>query len=298
MGLKNTSILLMSLLLIKACTSEFDCDESANSKNPKLCQLNEEQTTVIMIDDSTKARILTKQTNLKFASVDDINQALTTFKHSRTQINNQAHASTSWSYMNVTEGIELGHTLLKNRTGRLFIQAPHQFSDRYSGKIALGALEYSRTADVVFLNSQHRTSLDYSRETHSVLTELSHDYLAVSSAATIVQLHGFAKSKRQTNSAQQANFIISSGNIQRRKLPLFLKTCLSDAGFNNTLVYGQDSTELGATKNPVKKRMYQIQRTRFLHIEMSLQQRQNLIQQSDQLAKFYACLDLTVEYEV
>lgn len=249
----------------------------------------------VMIDTKERSNILEKKSSLTAPNHTKQQNFIKSFElELAKQQGSYASAKLKeWSTLrSVDDDLDMWHVLMSNTGGKLFIQAPHQFSDRFSGEIALAATSHSKQANALFLNAQHRKEIDYSREPNSILTQLTQVYLQNNKmTAGIVQLHGFERTKRKSAIAQSANFIISSGNKRSLSMPLALQQCLVSHGFENVLVYGREVDELGATKNPVKKQVYQLQSTRFVHIEMSLEQRKALIGNAESLAKFYRCID-------
>ncbi len=263
-----------------------------------------------IIRDKLKALILSKQSGLAPPKLHDLRKMAASFvlhlDRPQVEVPLQTTASqntdnqgeqndSSWSRLDTSEGVGLGHTLVRKQGGNIFIHAPHQFSDKLTGEIALSAMQFSKNSDALFLNNQHRNDVDYSRLSESILTQLTQKYIDTTPDAVVVQLHGFERKARQSNRAQQAAFIISSGSKRSLELPRKLSKSLQGLGFKNVLVFGDEAHELGATKNPVRQRMYQMQHTKFLHIEISLEQRKEFIKNPQATALFYRCLDLISE---
>ena len=175
--------------------------------------------------------------------------------------------------------------------GAFFLQAPHGHSDINTRQIAELIIARSTRANAYFSNLKHRRELDFSIESPSILIDLTLAYLQYYPNAAVVQLHGFAKDKRSSPVAKNANFIISTGSRRMTMLASRFAECLNRAGFEEVAVFGKTVDELGATTNAVKKAMYQLQYSRFLHIEMSFEQRTMLKKSPAALDAFAGCLD-------
>jgi len=192
----------------------------------------------------------------------------------------------------------LGQILVRRGSGKIFLQAPHQFSDRHTGKITAAALDFSAKVNALFLNSVHRSNFDLSQAPRSLLTTLSYQYLHHVSGGVIIQIHGFSQAKRSSQVGRKADIILSSGSRHKtgrsRVLLEKLSNCLGGKGFSNIFIYGKDIAELGATKNAVKNIVRQTGSTNFLHIELSLAQRKELLNDKKKMASFYQCIDSLV----
>jgi len=173
--------------------------------------------------------------------------------------------------------------------GGVFLQAPHKFSDKHTSAI-VEQMMLLTPIDAVFINHQHRRDADYSRQANSVLIDLSLSYLNSTKGGLIIQIHGFAQEKRKSKAAKNANIIVSSGHQGATRLPSEFAQCLRDTGFEGVSVFGRDVDELGATKNSVKNALYENGFHRFLHLELSLQQRLALRDTPDLRSRFSKCM--------
>lgn len=163
------------------------------------------------------------------------------------------------------------------------LQIPHQFHDLYTLDIAKQWFEKGH-ADVLMFNTQHRYETDNSdlaRLKLSLFTASIAAYKALDISVSVVQLHGYNAAKRETQSAQQADIILSNGTDVPNSDLVSRQSCLRDNGGLLARVYGRDVFELGATVNPVGK-LINLKRDgiqRFLHIEMPLAIREAFLNQ-------------------
>jgi len=144
--------------------------------------------------------------------------------------------------------------------------------------------------DAAFINKRHRREYDYSAESPNILSDLSVAYSEHTKGGTVVQIHGFAQAKRKSNTASNADFIVSSGHKGVLRLSTKFAECLRNKGFSGVEVFGKSVNELGATQNVVKRALYENGFHRFLHIEISLQQRLKLKNSAEERGRFAQCL--------
>lgn len=154
----------------------------------------------------------------------------------------------------------------------LILQAPHQYFDLHTGDIARHWFGDS-DAQVLMLNTEHRyetDNSDLSRLEKSVFTAVTAGFIGAGGSGIVVQLHGFNDARRQTVSAQHADFILSNGKEKPTLDMVTAQSCLRDSGKLLARVYGRDVFELGATINPVGRLINHTEQSkvRFLHIEM------------------------------
>lgn len=196
----------------------------------------------------------------------------------------------------VREGAERSgrglHALRIGATEPLLVQAPHQFADLHTGAI-LAALFDAGLVPAAAFNTVHRYSdvgdkADLTHAGTSVLRAASLAFADVHPGARIVQLHGYATEKRE-GAARASDAILSAGIPGSGDDVPAVAACLAEALGLTVLVYGRDTTELGATRNVVGQAVRPAG-ARFIHIEMNLPLRERLRADAGARAAFAACL--------
>jgi hypothetical protein len=169
----------------------------------------------------------------------------------------------------------IGQAVIKKQRNALLpplmLQAPHQFYDLNTGKIA-NALFNDDKYQVKMLNSAQRYSSENADLAHQKLTifsAFSEVFAQHNSQAKIIQLHGYSNKKRKTNAGRYADMIISNGTQYPDDYLRGLQVCHRDELGLVTRIYGYDVFELGATKNQIGKRLNKKQAGQFIHIELS-----------------------------
>jgi len=158
------------------------------------------------------------------------------------------------------------------------VQAPHTFFDE--GTLALACELFHRTgARALFIDTAHRYKAalpdahgehpaDVAHNAASLFQAATEGALSASPAATVVQLHGFAKRPGST-------VIVSSG--EKRSDPLVARAAasLGRALGSGVKRYPDDAGELGATTN-VQGAIVRQAGGRFLHVELDADLRRDL----------------------
>lgn len=173
----------------------------------------------------------------------------------------------------------------------LILQAPHQFYDIHTGKIAK-ALFIDDKFQVLMLNTSQRYSSQYADLAHQKLTifsAFSEIFTEINDQTKVVQLHGFSTKKRKTNAGKYADMIISNGTKYPDHYLRELQTCHRVELGNVTRIYGYDVFELGAITNTIGKRLNNNKIAQFIHIELSKETRE-YYQDTDWLRGFSKCL--------
>ena len=162
------------------------------------------------------------------------------------------------------------------------LQAPHRFYDSRSGDIALAAfLESSCSA--FCCNTIHRRKIDWAHATQeTTCNAFTRAFANVFPHGLVVQVHGFASSKRKSKSGRQSDVILSHGtrfppvwtlrarHIFRQALPEF-----------QISLFPEDTPDLGAETN-VQGRLLR-SHDGFLHVELDFDVREKL--QSDETTR-------------
>ncbi|MDN7138100.1 hypothetical protein J6J34_07745 [Pseudidiomarina sp. 1ASP75-14] len=163
----------------------------------------------------------------------------------------------------------------------VFLQAPHRYFDLHTGAIADVGWQVN-LAQVYMTNSIHRragqdqkpkVNSDISNARRSALLAASEAWIAENSEGVIVQLHGYAKSKRSTEAGRNADIILSHGTNelfpQETRLHS-IQACLTALLGVNVLRYPDQVGELGGTQNNVAQALADWGKSeQFIHVEMS-----------------------------
>ncbi len=183
-------------------------------------------------------------------------------------------------------------------TSPVALQAPHQFHDRHTGHIAK-LLFFEHSAAALALNSAHRYRVD-NRSSSAVHADLAHNAASLMMAFTrafataykdgkLVQLHGFARSKRNNRFNQRAAYIISGGTRWVTPPSSKVAACLSQQ-FPDVLLFPRDINELGGTTNSMASWLALIGHKGFIHIEIDAINRENLLNKRQLRDGFWSCL--------
>ena len=106
----------------------------------------------------------------------------------------------------------------------------------------------------------------------------------------LVQIHGFARGKRETLSARSADIILSDGSRTPPPHVESLAACL-DRGFEDrAAAYPAEVQELGGTTNTHALIFRQARHPGFLHVELSLEARRALKGDRDLRQSLWRCL--------
>jgi hypothetical protein len=169
----------------------------------------------------------------------------------------------------------------------IVIQAPHQYFDYATGKIALQFF-FEQDLRAITINTVHRNQTpqsDLAHQANSLFSAFAESYAEILSEKEahkqtqgyLVQVHGFTNKHRRTEAGKKADIIISNGT---RSPSLYLQQ--SQARLNNTsafksYLYGVDIDELGGSQNSSLAILSQLnQQARFIHIELSADTRKKL----------------------
>ena len=165
---------------------------------------------------------------------------------------------------------------------QVMISAPHSFFDKHTGEIC-ETMFRDRFFSVAAWNTAHRREVDVARVREHPFGRLTSAFIECNESCRVVQLHGFAKSKRETAEAQKADIIVSSGRMLpsiwairtaaklRQNVPEF-----------TTKLFPDEVRELGATSNAQGRVLREMGSDGYLSLELSRQLRERL--KDDQLA--------------
>jgi hypothetical protein len=169
-----------------------------------------------------------------------------------------------------------GEFVWKKRQNRqqVWLQTPHAEHDKWSGEIAFSMLLESQyivgyaSSSAPRYASENYGDSDLAHAELSFFRDFNIQLLHSFPQSRIVQLHGFAKKKRLSESASVADIIVSSGSSQASAYAKRVTDCLVAKNMNAKL-YTVDVGELGGTTNISAKDARQAKHKRFLHIELS-----------------------------
>ena len=174
--------------------------------------------------------------------------------------------------------------------------APHRFTDELTGSICL-AMALENAFRSVAWNTVKRQGggsspdyWDFAKLRNTYLVALTKAFARAFPSGYHVQLHGYETAKRRTAAGDRSDVILSNGSDRPRGEILSLRDCLKENGFGRVLVYPTDVHELGATKNVSGIILREMGNQGFVHIEMNVELRKRLKDQSDVRRAFTGCL--------
>lgn len=175
------------------------------------------------------------------------------------------------------------------------ISIPHRFFDTHTFEI--GKQIYNAHCQLMLSNTHHRhsesadkQSMDYSKRHDSLHNSAILAFQSLHKDAKVIQLHGFNQTKRKSDLAKQADFIVSQGkkgNVVKQQLTL----CLSKIS-RNSYFYPEQVQELGGTKNVLHT--LNLTPFSFIHIEISKPMRERLIKESHTMSQFSECINQVI----
>lgn len=188
------------------------------------------------------------------------------------------------------------YLIRKDRTVEpLLIAAPHRRADRFTGTLA--RLIFSETdAAAAGWNSAPRRGLfgeqnDVAKLRRHPFTAFALAFAATYPSGRVVQLHGFDRDRRRTKAAQRASVILSGGSARPSQAVASVSSCLQESGrMGQILVYPTDVDELGATQNAQGRALRGAGFAGFVHVELSLALRRQLVNDANLRAQFARCL--------
>lgn len=172
----------------------------------------------------------------------------------------------------------------------LMLQVPHRYHDRHTGPIGWRWWKNDFRVAALAINTAPRSAADLGQLNDSMLLAFTRAFLsAQGSNSQIVQLHGFAAEKRQTDRGKEAELIISAGHRKPSKKLVSMVNCLQQADFAARL-YPSEVAELGGTRNRVGRMLRRRDLNNFVHLEIDALLRERLIDKADDsLGRLCAC---------
>ena len=204
-----------------------------------------------------------------------------------------------WELREAAEGCRgQGYYVIRKRGPVLLVlQAPHAYTDLYTGDIAHSMLDGA--ADVVAWNTTSRRTpvdgadgtADLARRDDSLFAALTRSLARGHARVRVVQLHGFASERRKTAAGARAAVIVSSGSRWVTPPVDAIARCLGDFVDGPVAVFPRDVTELGATTNLHGAILRRFGHEGFIHVEMNLPTRRRLMMEAAWQRRFSACLE-------
>lgn len=169
----------------------------------------------------------------------------------------------------------------------LAVQAPHQGSDRLTGRLARQWFEEAPIAAGFWnraLRSAPSADLRPADLTHRAdhLLQAAAEGLAAHPQYRFVQLHGFESRARAT----RYQVILSHGRAKATPGLRHIAACLQRTLAAPIAVFPDDASFLGGTRNELAA---VLPAGRFVHVEMSIELRQRLTGQRATRALFFGC---------
>jgi hypothetical protein len=178
----------------------------------------------------------------------------------------------------------------------VFLQAPHRFFDKNTGKI-VSRLFKSGLFQGVATNTKHRYhpsvpkgKSDLAHMNNSPFTAHGQAIARVYPEAVIVQIHGFSNKKKRRLGGAAADLIISSGTRWPSAIATSMANCLVAGRLGVVQLYPIDVQELGGTTNKTGRALRAMGFPGFIHIEMSSGMRKRLMKENEVLEKMARCL--------
>lgn len=193
-------------------------------------------------------------------------------------------------YLQEAKNKHLGRGVFALRSGNnrqpWLLQAPHAKSDLYTGKIAAKLFAEGNFKGVMWNTVSRKTLVD--NDLFSTKADMAHLPNTYWQAITerfakqykegkIIQIHGYAQSKRKSVAARNSDIIISAGH---QRPPIWVQQfteCLKKALPYKISLYPYDVKELGATTNVQVKLLLNLDFNGFVHIELTKPVRKHLL---------------------
>ena len=176
-------------------------------------------------------------------------------------------------------------------SSRVFLQAPHSFFDKDTGKIVAQLMAEGEFAGACW-NSVPRYAIGHYKGPADTQAHRANYFVSFARAFSrlrphsyIVQIHGFGAKKRKSEIGRAAGAIVSSGaenpSFPLRTLVASLKVRLPEP----VRLYPFEVRELGATKNVCGQTLRQFGHSGFVHIEFNGNLRKRLLTEKALRAK-------------
>lgn len=181
---------------------------------------------------------------------------------------------------------------LYSKKGKNTLQMPHCMFDTYTCSIGW-KLFFENTFLVAQFSSAHRytnSNSDLAHSQYNHFTAFASAYGKYNRDGYLIQIHGFSNNKRVSQEGKEAEVIVSSGERKSSDKAISINECLKKKGFNSFL-YPLEINELGGTKNASKKVLKELLHQGFIHIELNLSLRKQLLKSKKLRREFGQCLN-------
>ncbi len=200
----------------------------------------------------------------------------------------------TWTIVAEAENQRRGRGLYAfSNAGRHALEAPHVPSDELTGQILLRYAEDGLPRALAW-NTVPRKTADLAHLNGTYLIAFSRAFAQVYPSEKILQLHGFDAQRRRSVAGAQSSAIISAA---RHDPPPELKSavkCMQQEIEKNTRLYGVDVHELGAMTNDVARALRNEGYRGFIHIEMDMSLREQLVDVPAKRQALLNCLGGTI----
>lgn len=179
-------------------------------------------------------------------------------------------------------------TLNPQAKNNWLLQAPHSDSDLYTGKIT-SRLFLTGAFKAAQWNTVKRDISDLAHAPDTYWLAFTQAFAEQYPDGKIIQLHGFEQTNHITTVATSTDVIVSAGH---RSPPDWVKqtaACLKKNLPQRVSLFPNDVQELGGTTNVQGQLLRSLGHNGFIHIEMSKETRQALLNDADLRNQFMSC---------
>lgn len=186
--------------------------------------------------------------------------------------------------------------LRPNGGSALMLQIPHSFKDELTRDIGLALFAEGRAAAAVWNTVPRRyphggtlVDADMAHLDDTYFQVLSEAWGEVRPRSHILQIHGFAQSKRRSRAGNAADAIISSGGAPTPEV-LRMARCLRQSLVPTLRIYPTEVDELGGTTNRIGQTLRARGYPGFIHLELSRPLRERLAGDAAARKQLLGCL--------
>ena len=206
-------------------------------------------------------------------------------------------ADDTWLLITEREHRREGRGLYAVRAGNsvpVMIQAPHGFHDLHTGE--LGARLFEESSFVAGAwntvprgTGAGREAADVAHLENSYFMEFVKAFASRYREGTVLQLHGFSRSRRKTREGREARIILSEGTRSPGERFFSYRACLESVFGQGVKGFPGQVVELGGTRNRMARWFRTRGRGVFVHLEMSLRVRKVLRKEEGKRRDLAAC---------
>ncbi|WP_319575977.1 hypothetical protein [uncultured Desulfobacter sp.] len=182
------------------------------------------------------------------------------------------------------------------------LMIPHGFYDYHTGDIGIHLMLEGQFAAAAF-NTVHRYGnrklkgvssneiWDMADLFDTFFSAFTKAFVRTHPAGHLIQLHGFSRKKRNTDTGRNSDIIISNGTAYPSQALTALCDCVKIKLPGITRLYPMEINALGGTQNTIGKVMRSMDHPGFIHLEMSLSMRKKMTYDHDIRNRFLSCLE-------